>query len=170
MKRIKASNKALDRVVEQTLAKKEKDWNKDEEGVVTWKQRIYVPRNKRLREDVIREHHDSVTGGHPGRYKTQELITRNYWWPGIQGDIRKYIDGCEACQRTKTHREKAHNPLHPNEIPNAPWEHISIDIIGELPESNGFNAILVIVDRFSKMIIVIPTNMELTAQGTARIY
>ena len=44
------------------------------------------------------------------------------------------------------------------------------NIIGELPESNGFNAILVIVDRFSKMIIVIPTNMELTAQGTARIY
>ena len=70
----------------------------------------------------------------------------------------------------KTHHEKAHNPLHPNEIPNAPWEHISIDIIGELPESNGFNAILVIVDRFSKMIIVIPTNMELTAQGTAHIY
>ena len=152
------------------LAKKEKDWNRDSEGVVTWKQRIYVPRNKRLHEDIIREHHDSITGGHSERYKTQELITWNYWWPGIQGDIKKYIDGCEAYQRTKTHREKAHNPLHLNEIPNAPWEHISIDIIGELPESNGFNAILVIVDRFSKMIIVIPTNMELTAQGTARIY
>ena len=78
--------------MEQTLAKKEKDWQKDEDGVITWKQRVYVPRNKRLREDIIREHHDSITGGHPGRYKTQELITRNYWWPGIQGDIQKYID------------------------------------------------------------------------------
>ena len=53
MKWIKASNKALDRVVEQTLAKKEKDWNKDEEGIVTWKQRIYIPRNKWLHEDII---------------------------------------------------------------------------------------------------------------------
>ena len=69
-----------------------------------------------------------------------------------------------------THCKKAHNPLHPNEILNAPWEHISIDIIGELPESNGFNAILIIVNRFSKMIIVIPTNMELMAHGTACIY
>ena len=74
--------------------------------------------------------------------------------------------GCEACQHTKTHQEKVHNPLHPNEILNAPWKHISIDIIEELPESNGYNAILVIVNRSSKMIIVIPTNMELTAQGT----
>jgi transposase InsO family protein len=47
---------------------------------------------------------------------------------------------------------------------------MSIDLIGELPESNGFNAILVIVDQFSKMIIVIPTNMELDALGTAHIY
>ena len=41
--------------------------------------------------------------GHPGRYKTQELITQNYWWPYIQSDVRKYVDGCEACQRTKAH-------------------------------------------------------------------
>ena len=53
MKQIKASNKALDRVVEQTLVKKERDWNKDDEGIVTWKQRIYVPQNKRLCEDII---------------------------------------------------------------------------------------------------------------------
>ena len=53
------------------LTNKEKDWDEDEEGMVTWKQRIYVPRNKQLREDIIREHHDSITGGHPGQYKTQ---------------------------------------------------------------------------------------------------
>jgi transposase InsO family protein len=170
IKRILASKNAKDRIVEKMLKNQEKNWKEDEKGMVTWEHRIYVPRNKRLWEDIIREHHDSITAGHPGQYKTPELITRNYWWPGIQADIRKYIDGCEACQRTKSHREKAHNLLHPNEIPNAPWEHISIDIIGELPESNGFNAILVIVDRFSKMIIVIPTNMELTALGTAKIY
>jgi transposase InsO family protein len=111
-----------------------------------------------------------VAAGHPGQYKTQELITRNYWWPYIQSDVKKYVSGCETCQRTKAHRRKPENPLHPNEIPPGPWEHISVDLIGELPESQGYNAILVIVDRFSKMIIVIPTNMELTAMGMARMY
>ena len=83
----------------------------------------------------------------PGRYKTQELITRNYWWPYIQADIHKYISGCKTCQRTKTHQEKPHNPLQPNEIPTVPWEHISVDIIREIPESKGFNVIIVITDK-----------------------
>ena len=138
--------------------------------MVTWQERIYVLKNRHLREDIIRDHHDSVAAGHPGWYKTQELVTQNYWWPYIQSDIRKYVDGCETCQRSKTHRQKPKAPLNPNEVPSGPWEHISVDLIGELLESQGFNAILVIVDSFSKMIIVIPTNMELTAMGMARIY
>jgi hypothetical protein len=40
---------------------------------------IYVPKDSKLREDIIWEHHDSIVAGHPGRYKTQELITKNYW-------------------------------------------------------------------------------------------
>ena len=65
---------------------------------------------------------------------------------------------------------KIHAPLHPNTIPSMPWEHISIDLIGPLPESQGYNAILVIVNQFSKDIIAIPTNLELSAFGTAQIY
>ena len=45
---------------------KEKSWQEHEDGVVTWQERIYVPRNKHLWEDIIREHHDSVAAGHPG--------------------------------------------------------------------------------------------------------
>ena len=72
------------------FSEKEKSWQEHEGGVITWQERIYVTRNRQLQEDIIREHHDSVAAGHPGRYKTQELITRNYWWPYIQSDIRKY--------------------------------------------------------------------------------
>lgn len=145
-------------------------WEKHEDGIITFQGRIYVPKDAKLKEDIIRAHHDSYTGGHPGRYKTQELITRNYWWPFIQADIRKYVDGCIRCQETKNKREKPHAPLRPNEVPSVPWEHISVDLIGELPESNGHNAIMVVVDRLSKMIIVLPTDTELSAYGTARLY
>src|SRR3984957_13693940 len=100
----------------------------------------------------VHDNHDSITVGHPGWYKTQKLITWDYWWPYIQVDVRKYVDGCETCQRTKAHQGKLHAPLHPNEVPKHPWEHISIDLIRELPESQGYNVILVICDILTKMI------------------
>ena len=80
VKRIKASGGSKDRVVEKGLLKNDKGYV-EEDGIITWQGRLYVPKNKKLREDIIKEHHDSHVAGHPGRYKTQELITRNYWWP-----------------------------------------------------------------------------------------
>ena len=78
--------------------------------------------------------------------------------------------GCNACQRTKAYCEKKHALLNPNKILSAPWEIISVNLIGELPMSQGFNVIYVIVDRFSKQIHAIPTNIELTLEGMAKIY
>src|SRR5882762_3718837 len=163
--------KMVDRVVEKAIAGNEKEWEQlTPLCEIKWQERLYVPRDKRLREDIIRAHHDSIAAGHPGRYKTQELITQNYWWPYIQSNVRKYTDGCIRCQETKIQKGKIHAPLHPNAIPNTPWEHISVDLIGPLPESSRYNTIMVIIDRFSKYIIALLTNMELSAFGAARIY
>ena len=133
----------------------------------TTKNLLYIPPNVQLRTDIIQKHHDSIIAGHPRRFKTQELIACNYWWPGMQKHIRQYIDGCQACQRTKTHHEQPHNPLHPNCIPTEPWTHVSSDLITGLPESRGFNAILVVVDQFSKMIVLIPTRDTITTPQMA---
>ena len=78
--------------------------------------------------------------------------------------------GYDACQRTKVHREKKHAPLNPNKIPSASWEIISVDLIGELPMSQGFNVICVIIDCFNKQIYAIPINTKLTLKGMAKIY
>src|ERR1700734_4101477 len=56
--RIKASKKAKDRIIEKALTEKGKSWQEHEDGIVTWQERIYVPRDKRLQEDIIREHHE----------------------------------------------------------------------------------------------------------------
>ena len=159
-----------DKAAKDGLENKDKDWNDHGNGHITYKERLYIPPNAKLRTDIIREHHDTISTGHPGQYKTHELITRDYWWPRILAHVKQYVQSCEPCQRTKVHHEKPHNPLCPHAIPTTPWEHISIDLIGPLPESNGFNAILVIVDRFSKMIILIATTTELTSVKTAEIY
>lgn len=50
---------------------------------------------------IIASHHDSITAGHPGRAKTQELVQCSYWWPSIRPNIQAYVKGCAVCQRTK---------------------------------------------------------------------
>ena len=82
MKRIKASGGSKDQVVEKGLLKNDKKYVK-EDRIVAWQGRLYVPKNKKLQEDIIKAHHDSCIAGHLGQYKTQELITRNYWWSYI---------------------------------------------------------------------------------------
>ncbi len=60
-------------------------------------------------------------------------------------------------------------PLNPNIIPEGPWTHISVDMVMGLPNSNRHNTLLMIVDRFSKAIIPVTCNVELSAEGWARI-
>jgi hypothetical protein len=108
--------------------------------------------------------------GHPGRHKTAELIQRNYWWPGLPGHVTKYVKACEVCQRTKPRVGPLAAPLHPHDPPPDPWHTVSCDIIGPLPESNGFDAILVLVESLTKLVIAIPTSSTLSAEGAARLY
>ena len=85
-------------------------------------------------------------------------------------DAKEYVTGCEECQRNKIRRVAKHAPLNPNPIPEYPWEEISANLIGLLPKSEGCDAIAVIVDRFSKMVKLIPTTTNLTSKGLAEIY
>ena len=73
-------------------------------------------------------------------------------------------------QRTKVIRTKQSNPLKPNEIPTELWEIISVDLLRPLPESKGFNSIVVFVDCHSKMIHLAPTTVELTSKGMAQLF
>ena len=149
----------------------DKRYSQDDKGFIRYDGKIYVPPQDRdLVAEVLWNSHDAPMAGHPGRLQTQELVLRDFWFPQMSQTIQKYIEGCETCQRTKILRQSPAAPLHPNQIPDAPWEHISVDLIGPLPESKGYNAILVIVDYFSKMKRLIPTNTELTSLGTALIF
>ena len=152
------------------LNDKQDQWTSLDTGIVMWKHCLYVPKDNELREDIIRLHHDTPLAGHPGRYKTHELITQNYWWPGIMKDIRKYVERFEKCQRAKPIRQKHQSVLHPHNIPSEPWQVITVDLIGELPESQGYNGICVFVDKFTKQIHAIPTNMTIMSEGMARMY
>jgi len=73
----------------------------EEDRVVYMEGRIYIPNNKRIREGILKENHDSVDVGHLGQHRMLELLKRTYWWPGLKEDIKKYVQGCFRCQQNK---------------------------------------------------------------------
>src|SRR6266478_10107818 len=140
------------------------------EEVVLYRGRVYVPDDPQLRHDLVHAHHSAAVTRHPGRWKTLELVLRNYWWPGLSRYVAKFIAGCDACNQTKTFPTQKVGKLIPNKVPDRCWQVISVDMIGELPDSKGYNAILVVVDRLSKQIHAIPTVTSLDSAGVAWLF
>ena len=75
------------------------------DSVMYKKGKVYVPKDDKLRAEIIRLHHNMLIGGHRGQWKTVELVTRNFWWPGVTKEVKRYIEECNACQRNKNRTE-----------------------------------------------------------------
>jgi len=60
---------------------------------------IWVPDNDTLQLRILRDHHDAQAAGHPGRARTLELVSRNFYWPGQRKYIHRYVDHCDTCHR-----------------------------------------------------------------------
>jgi len=69
-------------------------------------ERIYIPNNKKLKEKILQENYDSVDVGHPGQQQMLKLIKRNYWWPRLKEDVKKYVQGCFKCQQNKVQHQR----------------------------------------------------------------
>jgi len=59
--------------------------------------KMYVLKNKELRMKIIQLYYDILVAGYKGKWKTMELVTRNYWWPGVTRDVGQYVEGCDMC-------------------------------------------------------------------------
>ena len=71
-------NNTREKEVVQALEKQDRlTW--EENGVVYMEGRIYIPNNKKIREEILKENHNSVDVGHPGQHRMLELLKRTYW-------------------------------------------------------------------------------------------
>lgn len=132
--------------------------------------KVVIPNDASLRDRVIRQHHDAPYAAHRGIAKTLELIERLFWWPGLRHDVEKYVKTCNLCQRMKGSNQKKAGLLQPLKVPAGPWRSVSMDLITGLPKSNGFDSILVFVDRFTKYVVFVPTNATLDTRGFAMLF
>lgn len=133
--------------------------------VWTHGQQLYIPETIRLK--ILKLVHDSKIAGHKGVQKTQEFLSRFFWWPNYQRDVKKYVMSCDICARCKTPRASPMGLLQPLSVPSRPWGSISMDFIVDLPTSKGKNTILVVVDRLTKAAHFIPCTGLPSAKDTA---
>ena len=130
-------------------------------------EKIVVPAS--LRQTVLRECHDVPSVGHVGMRRTLELVDRQFHWHGLRGDVTSYVRSCPTCQQMKSDNRAKAGLLQPLEIPSRKWEQVTTDLVTDLPESDGYTAIAVFVDRFTKMVHFAPCKKEVTAMEYARL-
>ena len=115
LKKIRKNNTREKEVVQALEKNNGLTW--EEDGVAYMEERIYVPNNKEIREEILREHHDPADIEHPGQHRMMELLKRNYWWPGLKEDVKRYVQGCFKCQQNKVLHQRKAGELHLLEIP-----------------------------------------------------
>jgi len=140
-----------------------------EDGIILYRGQVYVPKNEALQRDIVKKYHNHVAIGHPGRWKTYELVSREFWWLGMSTFVKDYVDGCATCQATKI-IPRNQVPLQPNQVPADIWGIITMDFITNLPISQGYNLLFVVIDHLSKATIISPCTKTITAEETSKLY
>jgi hypothetical protein len=147
------------------------DW-KLEDGLLFFLGRCYVPPDEVLCKRIVERYHDTLPSGHPGQFQTLELIRCDYWWPGMTIFIKNYVTGCTTCQQMKVNTHLTVPPLSPiKSTTTCPFAVVTTDFITDLPESKGFDSIMVVVDQNAmKGVIFIPTNKTVSTAEAACLY
>ncbi|KAF8756857.1 hypothetical protein RHS01_03817 [Rhizoctonia solani] len=126
----------------------------EDEDLLWYRGKLVVPDSEPLKERLLREFHDSPLAGHPGQQRTLELISRSYWWPGMKSSPPK--NGLSVAQFVKPTDAPC-----PSHLP---------ETLGRFPKSQGHDAILVVIDSFSKFGHFIPTSKKITSKGLAELF
>lgn len=103
---------------------------------------------KKFRPAVITLAHDGIMSGHQGMKDTLSLVTEEFFWPGMQSDIKRYVRSCDVCQRTVPKGKVGRAPLGNMPTVETPFQKVAIDIIGPIApmSSAGNKYILAMVD------------------------
>ena len=150
-------------------------WKIDGENRLLYAGHLYVAADTSLRTEIIRRYHDDEFAGHFGYKQTVELTRHSYNWPGSSKDIKVYCRHCIPCQKGKARRHKPYGLLKSLPTPTRAWGSVTMDFITDLPPSKGYNgavydAVLVTVDRLTKMAHYTATRKDIDAPTLAGLF
>jgi hypothetical protein len=116
---------------------KGKDFREDAEGVVWFKDRMWVPNITSIRELILKETHETAYSIHPGSEKMYQDLKKRFWWYGMKREIAEYVARCNSCQRIKAEHQRPTSLLQPLQIPKWKWDEIGMDFIVGLPRTRA---------------------------------
>jgi len=127
-----------------------------------------VAQNSALQTKIIHSFHATAIGGHSGVQATYHRVHRLFYWKGLKSAVEDFVKQCQICQQVKHLNSHPAGLLQPLPIPEGAWQDLSMDFIEGLPKSEGYEVILVVVDRFTKYAHFITVKHPFTAPTIAR--
>jgi hypothetical protein len=141
------------------------------DGLIYHDEALYIPAHEPIKTQLLSEAHDAKISGHVGMTKTLELLRRQFYWPKMNSDVKSYVTSCMKCQSIKSSNVHPQGLLQPLPVPEIPWEQVSMDLITQLPLSKNKNdAIVVFVDKLTKMVHMVPTTTTVNAPDLAKLF
>jgi hypothetical protein len=146
-------------------------FRKDDQGIVWFNNRIVVPKNDEIRQQILDEAHLSCYSIHPRSTKMYHDLKQHYWYTKMKIEIARYVARCDTCIRVNAIHMKIVGPLQSLPIPTWKWKDISMDFIVGLPRTaKGFDSIWVIVDRLTKIAHFLPVKTDHPIVVYAQLY
>ena len=162
-------NARTQKFVNKAIRGKSNVWSLGNQNELRYRDRLYVPTE--MREEVLKELHNSPLAVHPGGNKMYRDVRRTFWWPSLKRSIVHFVAKCFTCQQVKGERKKPGGELQPLGIPNWKWEDMSMDFVSGLPRTRSRNdSIWVIVDRLTKSAHFLPMRKTSDLSSLARLY
>lgn len=106
----------------------------NDQGLLRFPGILYVPDYAPLRLMILRLHHDLPAAGDPGRAKTFELISSEFYWPKMWQFIEQHLRNCRTCRQAKPVRHSPFGSLKPLPVPQRPWHEVSMDFVTGCPQ------------------------------------
>ncbi|KAI0993224.1 hypothetical protein K3495_g14960 [Podosphaera aphanis] len=126
----------------------------DPRGALCFRKRLWIPNFEPLQTALIQKTHDSHATGHPGRNNTIAILSRSFYWPGMNNSVRRFCRNCDVCGRSHVWRTSRQGLLQPLPVPDRFHSELSIDFMTDLPSKDKTNAryLMVITDRLLKSV------------------
>lgn len=161
---------AQERLVQLALASPDEHGYELTQGIIRFQGRIWLGANAALQTKIIAALHSSAVGGHSGVQATYHRVKRLFAWHGLKSDVQDFVRQCDTCQHAKHTNTRPGGLLQPLPVPDGAWRDITMDFIDGLPLSEGFDVILVVVDRFTKYAHFVPLRHPYSAPKVARVF
>ena len=132
---------------------------------------MIIPDDNAVKNFVITELHDIPYSLHLGMQRTIQKVRRHFFWKGMTGNVREFVESCPVCQIEKIDHTLSRGMLQSTAIPEKKWSEVSLDFITDLPVTkNKKDSILTVVDKATRMVHLIPCKKSITAAKIAKLY